>query len=282
MGDVQTPWEAGRLGGSGLLRKARGAAEKGAPYACEAARASEKVPGRRVRGWRAPRGPWDFLTQLRGLGRPGKQPRHTHPSAHPVATLPMHEEKMCKAACSGRQYGDLSSKPTVTNKLSRVKTPTYRWSPWSYNRMSQQHTHLRSSPPGCYRQRPRQLPLPENGRWLVVSSASVLLSCQSTWIPKWRLPCKLASPSPWLLQSCPRWKLLSLGGAKLSLAVLLLPYFKKLPGAHTRAWPWERWATLGAMTKEHLIMEGTAPPGACLHTQGHCRSKLHGSTGLGS
>nr|XP_036882318.1 uncharacterized protein LOC108387948 isoform X2 [Manis javanica] len=247
MGDVQTPWEAGRLGGSGLLRKARGAAEKGAPYACEAARASEKVPGRRVRGWRAPRGPWDFLTQLRGLGRPGKQPRHTHPSAHPVATLPMHEEKMCKAACSGRQYGDLSSKPTVTNKLSRVKTPTYRWSPWSYNRMSQQHTHLRSSPPGCYRQRPR-----------------------------------LASPSPWLLQSCPRWKLLSLGGAKLSLAVLLLPYFKKLPGAHTRAWPWERWATLGAMTKEHLIMEGTAPPGACLHTQGHCRSKLHGSTGLGS
>lgn len=36
------------------------------------------------------------------------------------------------------------------NKLTRVNTPTHRWSPWSYDRMSQQHTHLTSSR-GCYR-----------------------------------------------------------------------------------------------------------------------------------
>lgn len=133
---MQTPWEAGRLGGSGLLRKARGAAEKGAPYACEAARASEKVPGRRVRGWRAPRGPWDFLTQLRGLGRPGKQPRHTHPSAHPVATLPVSSRTAQGGPGGrGRHWGGL--------RRARAAFPTLHRTPHAFQ--TSRAGHLPSS-----------------------------------------------------------------------------------------------------------------------------------------
>lgn len=39
-----------------------------------------------------------------------------------------------------------------------MNTPTRRWSPWSYSRMSQQHRQLRSSPGFC-RQGPRYVAL---------------------------------------------------------------------------------------------------------------------------
>lgn len=38
------------------------------------------------------------------------------------------------------------------DKLTRMNTPTHRWSPPSYSRMSQQHSHLRNRPPQRCRQ----------------------------------------------------------------------------------------------------------------------------------